>query len=99
AGCPFAGLLTAAGAEVAGVAEVAEVAEVAGAAGAVPAVSLPFEEPHATSRKAEASPAARLGPMRRGIKELPFVGVASTCSLSTSAGSRPLSRGDHVTHS
>ncbi len=44
------------------------------AAGAALSVPVPFEEPHAPSSSVEASPATRLRTMRRGFKEVPFVG-------------------------
>ncbi|MDT0467772.1 hypothetical protein [Streptomyces gibsoniae] len=70
--CPLPELPPTAGAEGAG----AEVAgfDVAGATGAAPPGLVLFEELHAPSRNAEASPTTRLGTVRRGIKELPFVG-------------------------
>jgi hypothetical protein len=46
--------------------------DVAGAALPGPA---PFEELHAPSRSGQASPITRLWTMRRGIKDLPFVGI------------------------
>jgi hypothetical protein len=71
---------TAAGVEAAGAGVVG--ADAAGSTAAALSEPALFEEPHAPSSSVEARPATRLRTMRRGFKEVPFVGSRTYCLLA-----------------